>query len=77
MDRWEQMRQELSKLTVKELKAIAKNEGISLGYDASRKDSCVGAIVTARRHFELEGITENHDWHHHGVTAYRGVTKWS
>lgn len=51
---WEDMRQRLMGLTVKQLKQIAKDEGISLGYAASRKDSMVGEIVTARRHRILE-----------------------
>ena len=55
-DRWEEMRAELSELTVKELKAIAKADGITLGYDASRKDTAVGAIVSARRHYELNDV---------------------
>ena len=55
MDKWEEMRQELSHLTVKELKQLAKDEGICLGYDASRKDTTIGAIVTHRRYMELNG----------------------
>lgn len=54
MDKWEEMRQELSHLTVKELKQLAKDEGICLGWDACRKDSTVGAIVSHRRHMEME-----------------------
>ena len=73
-DKWEAMRLELAAKTVKELKQIAKEEGITLGYDASRKDSCVGAIVTNRRYRELNGeVPDGHDWHDHGVTAYRGI----
>lgn len=46
---WEAMREELSCLTVKQLRQIAKNEGICLGYAASRKDTTVNEIVSARR----------------------------
>ena len=73
-DRWQLMRDELMGMTVKELRAVAKRDGVCLGYDASRKDTCVGAIVSARRHQELNGyVPEGHDWHEHGVTAYRGI----
>lgn len=76
MDRWERMREELSALTLKDLRAIAKADGITLGYDASRKDTCVAAIVGARRHMEREGyMPEGHDWHTHGVTAPGGIMK--
>ena len=53
MDKWENMRHGLSLLTVKELKRIAKDEGICLGYDACRKESIVRAIVSHRRYVEL------------------------
>lgn len=53
-DKYEQMRQELMCHTLKELKAIAKQDGVCLGYDGSRKDTCVGAIVSYRRHKEME-----------------------
>lgn len=46
---WEAMREELSGLTVRQLRQIAKDEGICLGYAASRKDTTVGEIITARR----------------------------
>lgn len=55
-DKWEDMRIELMSMTIKQLKAIAKDEGICLGYAASRKDTCVGEIVSNRRHRELYGI---------------------
>ena len=51
---WEDMRDELSKRSVKELKQLAKSEGISLGYSAARKDSTVLCIVTNRRNRALE-----------------------
>lgn len=61
---WEEMRERLMGLTLKQLKQIAKDEHISLGYDASRKDTCVGAIVTARRHRAMgaEEAPETHPW---------------
>lgn len=55
MDKWQTMREGLALLTMKELKGIAKDEGICLGYDASRKDTTIGAIVTHRRYVELNG----------------------
>lgn len=51
--RWERMRRELMALRMTELKALARSEGIALGYAASRKDSCVGEIVAQRRYREL------------------------
>ena len=54
-DVWEDMRERLMGLTTKQLRQIARDEGISLGYDASRKDTTVGAIVSARRHRALRG----------------------
>ena len=61
-------------MTLKELKALAKAEGITLGYDGSRKDTAVGCIVSNRRYREINGyVPKNHDWHTHGVTAFRGL----
>ncbi len=54
-DVWEDMRVRLMGLTTKQLRQIARDEGICLGYDASRKDTTVGAIVSARRHRALRG----------------------
>lgn len=48
-DEWEAMRERLMGLTLKQLRQTARDEGITLGYAASRKDTCVGAIVSARR----------------------------
>ena len=74
MDKWEEMRQELMTHTLKDLKAIAKEEGITLGYDGSRKDSCVGCIVSNRRYRELNGyVMEGKSWRDNGVTAYGGI----
>ena len=52
---WEEMRERLTGLTLKQLRQIARDERICLGYDASRKDTTVGAIVSARRHRALRG----------------------
>lgn len=51
-DKWEIMRDELMKLTGKQLKAIAKEEGICLGNEANCKKSTVGVIVQNRRYRE-------------------------
>ena len=54
MTKWDEMREELmATKTVKQLKAIAKAEGVCLGYDGSRKDSCAAAIVAFRRNREM------------------------
>lgn len=42
-------RERLEKITMKELKALAKDEGISLGYDGSRKANAIGLILEWRR----------------------------
>lgn len=52
---WEDMRERLMSLTTKQLRQIARDEGICLGYEASRKDTTVGAIVSARRHRAMSG----------------------
>lgn len=52
---YEAMRAELGKLTVKQLRKIARAEGICLGYDGSTKRATVGAIVSARKHRERNG----------------------
>ena len=61
---WEDMRERLMRLTLKQLKQIAKDEHICLGYGGSRKDTCVGAIVSARRHrcIELSADPSTHPW---------------
>lgn len=38
-------REELESMTLKQLRAHAKEIGCCLGYDGSRKDTCVGAIL--------------------------------
>lgn len=52
---WEDMREHLMGLTTKQLRQLAKDEGISLGYASSRKDSAVAEIVSQRRHRALTG----------------------
>lgn len=42
-------RERLEKMTLKELKAVAKDEGISLGYDGSRKANAINTIISWRR----------------------------
>lgn len=42
-------RARLEKMTMKEIKAVAKNEGITLGYDGSRKADAVIAIIEWKR----------------------------
>lgn len=61
---FEEMRQRLMRLTVAQLKQIAKDERISLGYDGCRKDSIVGRIVSERRNrARLTGEDPNaHPW---------------
>ena len=44
-------RERLEKMTMKEIKAVAKDEGISLGYDGSRKADAIGLILEWR-HFK-------------------------
>lgn len=42
-------RERLEKMTMKEIKAVAKDEGITLGYDGSRKANAIGFILEWRR----------------------------
>lgn len=42
-------RERLEKMTMKEIKAVAKDEGIALGYDAARKADAIGLILEWRR----------------------------
>lgn len=42
-------RERLEKMTMKEIKAVAKDEGIALGYDSSRKANAIGLILEWRR----------------------------
>ena len=52
---WDEMRERLMGLTTKQLKQIAREEGVTLGYAASRKDSTVAEIVSQRRSRALRG----------------------
>ena len=52
---WDEMRERLMSLTTKQLRQLAKDEGITLGYAASRKDTTVGEIVSHRRSRALRG----------------------
>ena len=54
MTDYDAMRDSLSKLTVKQLRDIARTEGICLSYSGSTKKGIVGEIVSQRRHMELE-----------------------
>lgn len=36
-------------MTMKEIKAVAKDEGITLGYDGSRRANAIGLILEWRR----------------------------
>ena len=42
-------RERLEKMTLKEIKAVAKDEGITIGYDAARKANAIGLILEWRR----------------------------
>lgn len=49
---YDAMRADLANLTMKQLREIARAEGICLGYDGGRKDTAIAAIVGNRRHRE-------------------------
>ena len=53
-DKWSAMHDELSRKTVKELREIARAEGICFGYAASRKDSMVREIVSQLSYREAQ-----------------------
>ena len=55
MTDYDEMRDELSRLTVKELRAIARDEGICLSYSGQTKVGTVNEIVSQRRHRETNG----------------------
>lgn len=52
---WEARRAELSRMTVRELRQLARAEGVCLGYAASRRASAVDEIVAWERWREREG----------------------
>lgn len=64
MTDWDAVHNELMGMTLKELAALAKDEGIALGYARYRKDTCVGEIVAQMRYRELNGIlpVKEHPW---------------
>ena len=49
---------ELEAMTVKELKAYAKEIGCCLGYDGSRKDTTIRAITSHQEHLKRLGDTK-------------------
>ena len=51
-DKYAAMRADLARRTMKQLREIARAEGICLGYDGARKDTAIAAIVGNRRHRE-------------------------
>ena len=55
MTDYNKMRDKLSKLTMKELKQIARDEGICLGYAGARKNTTVNEIVSQRQYREFNG----------------------
>lgn len=55
MTDYDKLHEELARKTSKELRQIARDEGICLGYDASRKSSMVNAIVSGIRYKEMHG----------------------
>lgn len=55
MTDYDKLHDELERKTTKELRKIARSEGICLGYDASRKSSMVNAIVSGIRYKEMRG----------------------
>ena len=54
MDKYEAMRGSLMQLTCKQLRAIARNEGICLSYSGATKRGMVDEIVSQRRHRDME-----------------------
>lgn len=42
-------RERLEKMTMKEIKAVAKDEDIALGYDGARKSNAIDSILEWRR----------------------------
>ena len=42
-------RERLEKMTMTEIKAVAKDEGIALGYDGARKSNAINLILEWRR----------------------------
>lgn len=61
---WRDMRERLMGLSMKQLKQIAKDEHITLGYAASRKDTTAAEIVSQRRSraLDAEACENIHPW---------------
>lgn len=79
---WEEMRERLTRLTLKRLKQVARDEGITLGYAASRKDTTVAEIVSQRRIRAIRGEavttggeTNGNDWCREYGSIRRGVKR--
>lgn len=51
-DKYAAMRADLAHHTMKQLREIARAEGICLGYDGARKDTAIAAIVGNREYRE-------------------------
>lgn len=49
MSIYDAMRDELSAMTMAQIKEVAKSEGITLGYAAARKSTAVEEIIMWRR----------------------------
>lgn len=47
------MREQLQTLTVRELKDVARAEGICLGYAGATKEGTIGEIISARRYRDM------------------------
>ena len=59
-DKYGAMRGELAKLTTKQLRGIAREEGICLGYSGATKRGMVDEIVGQRRYREMGGCDGQH-----------------
>lgn len=56
-------REELEAMTTKKLKEYAKEIGCCLGYDGSRKDTTVAAILAHQSRIERgEPVSKGHPW---------------
>ena len=55
MTDYEKMRDELMGMTVKQLKQVARDEGICLSYSGATKAGTVNEIVSQRRHRDMDG----------------------
>lgn len=55
MTDYDELHDELARKTARELRQIARDLGICLGYDGARKSTMVSAIVTNIRYREVHG----------------------